>query len=282
MIDFSDTLILTDLDGTFFGKKSSLVPRNMEAIERFKAAGGFFTVATGRHFSNIFKPIPGIRELVNAPIVCCNGALLYDVKSSEIISERFIPYEYGKKVVDYIIGHYPTGAIRASTPGGFLVDSEALERSEMLKHDVSTSTPGYYHVVPYDEWNCLGWYKLVVREEAEKIDPMREELEKIGFEGIQFSRSGKTFFEVMSVGTDKACCIEPLRAYASSISGKKVKVYACGDYENDAGMLQAADCGVCPANAEDKVKAVADYCLCDHTEGLIADLIEMLEREKSV
>lgn len=282
MIDFSDTLILTDLDGTFFGKKSRLVPRNLEAIERFKAAGGFFTISTGRHFANIFKPIPDIKNLVNAPIVCCNGALLYDVRTEEILAEDYISYEFGKPVIDYLNERYPGAAVRASTPAGFYVDDDALEHSEMLQHDVSTCTPGYYHVVPYSEWGQIGWYKLVIREEADKIDAMREEMEAHGFEGIRFSRSGKTFFEIMPKGIDKATRIEPLRAYAAGISGKKIKVYCCGDYENDIEMLVAADGGVCPANAEEKVKKIADYCLCDNETGLIADLIEMLEKKENM
>jgi hypothetical protein len=41
-----------------------------------------------------------------------------------------------------------------------------------------------------------------------------------------------------------------------------------------------ADVSVCPTNALDSVKEVSDYCLCHHTEGLIADLIELIEEER--
>ena len=60
--------------------------------------------------------------------------------------------------------------------------------------------------------------------------------------------------------------------------GKPVRLFACGDYENDLTMLAAADVAVCPTNALDCVKAVADVCLCHHTEGLIANLIELIEK----
>ena len=32
MTDFSDILLITDLDGTFFGADGKLVPRNLEAL----------------------------------------------------------------------------------------------------------------------------------------------------------------------------------------------------------------------------------------------------------
>ena len=53
MTDFSDILLITDLDGTFFGAGGKLVPRNLEALARFRAGGGQFTIATGRLHLNI-------------------------------------------------------------------------------------------------------------------------------------------------------------------------------------------------------------------------------------
>ena len=85
--DFSDILIITDLDGTFFGKDSRLVPRNLEAVERFKAGGGFFTLATGRMHCNMMKDLPVAAELVNAPMSACNGALLCDIRAWKSGSE---------------------------------------------------------------------------------------------------------------------------------------------------------------------------------------------------
>ena len=47
----------------------------------------------------------------------------------------------------------------------------------------------------------------------------------------------------------------------------------------DLEMLRAADVAVCPENAIDSVKEICDLCLCDHKQGVIADLIEHIERE---
>ena len=69
-----------------------------------------------------------------------------------------------------------------------------------------------------------------------------------------------------------------LREYVEKNAGKPVRLFACGDYENDLTMLAAADVAVCPTNALDCVKAVADVCLCHHTEGLIANLVELIEK----
>ena len=47
MRDFSDFLIASDLDGTFLCEGQA-VARNLAALERFRAGGGIFTIATGR------------------------------------------------------------------------------------------------------------------------------------------------------------------------------------------------------------------------------------------
>ena len=42
MKKFENTVIVTDIDGTFIDARERLVERNMTAIEYFKANGGYF------------------------------------------------------------------------------------------------------------------------------------------------------------------------------------------------------------------------------------------------
>ena len=80
-------------------------------------------------------------------------------------------------------------------------------------------------------------------------------------------------FEIQAPGTDKAVHIPFLREYARKKNGKKVFLFAAGDYENDLDMLRSADIAACPANAIDIIKEAADVQLCDHNDGCIADLV---------
>ena len=43
-------------------------------------------------------------------------------------------------------------------------------------------------------------------------------------------------------------------------------------------MLRAADIAVCPANACEAAKAQADHILCNHNDGVIADIVEAIEK----
>jgi hydroxymethylpyrimidine pyrophosphatase-like HAD family hydrolase len=60
--------------------------------------------------------------------------------------------------------------------------------------------------------------------------------------------------------------------------GRSLKTIGVGDYENDLDLMDCADISVCPANAMPEVKQKADHIFCDHNQGVIADIIEALEK----
>jgi len=60
---------------------------------------------------------------------------------------------------------------------------------------------------------------------------------------------------------------------------KNMTLICVGDYDNDIEMLKLADMAVCPSNANDNVKAICDRCLCSNDEGVIGDLVDMLDRQ---
>ena len=85
MPDFSNFLIATDLDGTFLNKDVKVVPRNLEAIDYFRAHGGLFTVNTGRAHTTLLSSIPDAARVLNAPGALCNGAYLYNYQTKEFL-----------------------------------------------------------------------------------------------------------------------------------------------------------------------------------------------------
>ena len=71
--------------------------------------------------------------------------------------------------------------------------------------------------------------------------------------------------------------IEKLKQASTGVGNDRI-VIACGDQGNDLAMLKAADVAVAPENALDKVKSVADFVFCHCKNGLIADVIEAIEK----
>lgn len=271
MADFSRYLIVSDIDGTYIAPDGSLVQRNMDAIDRFKAAGGLFTISSGRISCTIHPNIPLIPETLNAPAMLSNGALLYDFHTGEYADETFVSKEDCCELLAFFAKHTPDAILQLSAREGMFFNGE----TERIRHYVAPSFPGTIFFEPTDKWPLSHAYKVVLRETPERLAELRPLLEERFGDRLAVTTSGKKMLEVQNRSCNKAIGIEKLRRAMTDTNGRIV--IACGDFENDLEMLEAADISVCPANACDKIKAIADYQLCSCEEGLIADIIEGLE-----
>jgi HAD superfamily hydrolase (TIGR01484 family) len=126
------------------------------------------------------------------------------------------------------------------------------------------------------DWTGENWFKMVVRDDPDKLDLLRSKIESTFADGrLELCKSEADFFEIQPSGCNKGRGIKYLRE-AYTQNGMTPKIYACGDYENDLTMLAAADVAICPSNAHESVKKIADMCLCSCDDGVIADLIDKL------
>ena len=276
MKKFENIVIVTDLDGTFLDDNADPVERNLRAVEYFKANGGYFTVATGRATDHARGAVPYIDKLVNCPAVTCNGACLYDFANAEMPFLSVIKYEDMLRLVSFIRERFPDSGIRASSPDYCFVceprDAENKYVSEELK-----KYPDKNLIAPIEEWRDVTVIKVVLRIDAELLDGAMEML-RAEFDGeFEFTQSWSTIIDIQPCGINKGSTI---RKYTRQRLGETAKIYACGDYFNDIEMLKEADVGVCPSNALPQIKSVCGLCLCSNNEGLIADLVEYIEKQQ--
>jgi HAD superfamily hydrolase (TIGR01484 family) len=280
MIDFSDTVIVTDLDGTYFGRGSETVPRNTEALRWFEERGGFFTVATGRIAPNLAHDLKETALLINAPVSACNGTCLYDIGRGLILAENPMDREEAWALIRFMDEHYPQIGVRISVPDGFLTSPENLRANPMISAEYSRLANAAGHLEPRSAWDGYTWYKLVYRDRAELLAEVRRDIIPLFGDRLTISNSGATFLEIQRGGISKASLLPEVRRYCQEKSGRPVRTVCCGDYENDREMLLAADLAVCPANADSSVREVADLIMCRHDEGLMADVVEHLAAQK--
>lgn len=275
-MDFSKYMIVTDLDGTFLGAKARMVPRNLEAVRRFKAGGGLFTIATGRLHLNIRSALGEPEELVNAPIICCNGAYLYDTTANVIRDVDFIPAEDARAILAFLRTYYPELTFRVSSDKEVRV--EALDTPAGA--DTKSFNPGTVTVhAPAEEWAMDDWVKIVVRGDGERFWCAKDHFQQVLGDRLTATRSGSRLWEVQKPVITKALGLEKLKKACNDMKDDRI-IIACGDQENDLAMLQAADIAVAPANAIDTVKAVSKQVFSHCDEGMIADVVEAIESGK--
>ena len=274
MTDFSDFLIASDLDGTFLWE-GRISARNLEALERFRAGGGIFTLATGRAHLNLRSAIGEPTQLINAPAICDNGVYLYDFKRKQSLCGDLIRESDAKDLLAFAKGSFPD--VRFSAVGISSIRTE--EDAGCVTRDLLTYDKDAICVTPADTWPTDDWYKFLFLDD----DPacLEKVCEKaLSHFGDRFTPtcSSNWILELQYPHVNKALGIQKLRKCLNG--AKKRTVIACGDYENDLAMLKAADVAVAPDNALDRVKAVADHVLCHCRLGLIADVIEAIEKRQ--
>ncbi len=270
---FDNIIIVSDIDFTFLAKDRSIPSRNLEAIKRFKEEGGRFTFGTGRSHLTLAHAFPNAAELLNAPAVVSNGCYLYDYSQNIMIGPKFLEKEYAIKVGNFILSTLPNTGLRILTANETIYSSV----NKYIEKEISLS---WYLNDPFyqepKDWTGENWFKMVVRDDPDKLDFLREKMDMIFTDGkLELCKSEADFFEIQPEGCNKGRGIKYLRETYTK-NGIVPKIYACGDYENDLTMLAAADVAVCPSNAHEAVKKIADMCLCSCDEGVIADLIDKL------
>ena len=248
MADFSDLLIITDLDGTFFDAEHKEHEGNCDAAERFIKSGGLFTIATGRPPAIIGDMLPRYKEICNIPMVTCNGSLFCDPADLSVTEEYPLDKEAAKKILSEVLALYPQTDHRIV----YLDDQEIYDSADFER-----------------EGNI---YKLLFFAEREKLDKIDGYVREKYSKDFWCTRSWETLFEVLDKTATKGNAVERIRR---KYPGRKI--IAMGDYENDKEMMLAADFAVCPENAQEEIKKICDRILCDNDRGTAAELINKLE-----
>ena len=275
MTDFSHFLIVTDLDGTFLDRKGETVPRNLDAVAHFCAHGGRFTVNTGRPHNTVLPTIPQIAALQNAPSVHCNGAYLHDFRTGEFFFEQTLPEKDAADLLAFALEFCADIPFRVMTRTQTRVFVPAgSDRPQIPGCDQQITV----FDLPVDRWPMGDWYKLVFIAEPARILQARRDFVAVFGTRFAMTTSSARSFEVQLATCSKAAGLTKLRRYSPDTAARTL--IACGDFENDIPMLQAADVAVCPANAMDEVKAICDLVLCDCDEGLIGDVVDAIAKGK--
>lgn len=272
---FDHILIVTDLDYTFLGEGGALVPRNLEALARFREQGGKFTIATGRNHVDAVYAIPNLAQIINAPAIVGNGTYLYDMQAGKVLEASPMDFETTYEAVCQLRRELPELALRVTTDNGVLTDY----LSPTLAKVAEKKGADYFTVVPLEEWKPGVWYKVACQDTPQGAQKMYQAFIRRYADLFESCFSEPGIFEWHAIGCGKGVYVDRLREYYRKQEGFTPTVYACGDYENDREMLGGADVAVCPSNAIDSIKEICDFCLCDHKQGVIADLIELLEKQ---
>lgn len=251
-------IIAFDLDGTFLYDDKSVPAENIRALQAAAEQGAIIVPASGRTYTAMppeITGLPGVRYFIGA-----NGAEVYDAKENKCIYTANIPLSRALEVYSYADG-YP-----------IYYDCYLGNRGYMTRYmydDIQSivDIPGILHIIktiriPVDNLpdylrergDDLQKVQFYVRTPEEKAHIMAEMREL--FPDLCVTSSLPMNIEINDRHASKG---QALTALCEHLGIDRSQSIAFGDGSNDTDMLVAAGIGVAMANAEDEVKAAADY-----------------------
>lgn len=262
-------LIALDLDGTTLRKGSILSEHTKNTLERAIRSGVHVVIATGRVFSALPEVVFDIEGLEY--IITSNGAHITRLKDMKRIYSDYPDGESMEEVRDILDAakEYP---IEVFTDGAAYIDRAVYEDVRDNGSDYMDAAYIVRTRTPVDDiYGFLSRHRDAIeninihfRNFEDKAD-FKKTLSRVS--GITVTSSMPHNLEIGGSATSKASAISAL---CSLLDIEERDVMAAGDSPNDEAMIKAAGIGVAMGNAEEEVKACADFITLPNSEDGVA------------
>lgn len=260
-------LIALDLDGTAIDSDRAVRPSTRAALDEARKRGIEVVLVTGRHH---VAAGPYQDELgLTSPAVCCNGTYLYDYGGRSVVAGNPLSKDQARRIV---------AAGRAAGLKLLVYSGDAMNFEEEddhlrgLKRWAATCPPRVRpelrQVGDFDrliEEEPIIWKVVVSHDRPEivraAVDGMRETMD------LAYEWSWVDRVDIARAGNSKG---KRLLEWAETRGVVASEIIAFGDHLNDISMLEPVGVGVAMGNAEDEVKAIADFVTANNDDDGIA------------
>ncbi|MBE6606171.1 MAG: hypothetical protein E7635_03945 [Ruminococcaceae bacterium] len=268
---FDNKLIVSDLDGTFFDSNELIPDCNIDAVNYFKENGGLFTFATSRNEHTIS---PEFAKFANAPLICCNGAYIYDFDNKRRHNEICIAPGPAMTIIKTVLESFPLISVSISADDKFYIigSPDYITKS---RYDIPTEM---YISASIDEIPTNDWYSIVFHGDSNQLDLVEKFINVSADSLYIICRSWPTMLEINNIRATKGnAAIELRHMCEAKLKCGSFTLYGIGDYGNDIDLLKKADFSACPSNALLPLREIADVTVCSNNDGAVAGLIEYID-----
>lgn len=263
-------ILFLDMDGTTLNDEKQISKENLDALRRVIEAGHEVVITTGRTDSSAryVRSRYGLDQIGCRYMIAYNGAVILDCDTGEKLYSRRLCMEYAGELIDaarradlYIHTYAEDKVLtergddnlavylkRTSMEAQIVPDlKQALKQEPYKLLAVNVQDPGRLHTFLKEQ-------SVWAKGKVDMYFSCREYLEMVA-EGVSKGAALLRFCELMGVPVQNAV--------------------AAGDEGNDLSMIQAAGVGCAVSNAQEEIKAAADYVTQrDNNHSAITEIIE--------
>lgn len=246
-------LLVLDVDGTLVNSKKELSAQTLTTLLKIQHAGIRIVLASGR------SPY-GLRHLVEklemkkwgGYILPYNGTQIVDAGSGEVLFEKridpaMLPYleKKAQKNGFAIFTYHQNQLITTDPENKHIQDEAALNGMEIV------AVENLSEAVDFSPSKCV-----LVSDNETALVALKDQWRKRLAGVLDVYRSESFFLEVVPEFVDKG---NTLGVLIEKLGISTEEVMAIGDGRRDFSMLQLAGLGIAMGNAQDSIKACADY-----------------------
>lgn len=263
MVNGKVKLVVCDIDDTLVHKQLHLSETVIDTIRKLRGQGIYFTFATGRmpYRVEVFAEEAGL----DIPFVANNGSILYS--GGEAVYRKLFQASILKDTLRRFMAEDPEFTVIFSYE-----DRECpIRRTPWIEARLHKYR-GYDEILgDTDEVWEQAVDKVYVLDDGRTglIGDVAAALESLT-SGISYFQYGEYSIEIVADGCTKASGVERLIEYMEM---EKDQVMAIGDHTNDIEVVSMVGLGIAVANADRKLKAVADYITCGAYEDGVIEAI---------
>lgn len=263
---FPFSLVATDLDGTFMRSDRSISDRSKRIVSRLTDLGVVFVMVTARP-PRVLKEIAD-RYNFSGLAICCNGAIIYNIATDEILQHNPVPHEEAVEIAHTLRSALPDVTFAWERGHNFgceprfaslhtFVTDQPMSQGELSSLEISPFT------------------KLIALDPNHQPDTLIEIARAHAGPNVSITHSGAPFIEISAKGVDKSTM---LRTLANELSIPLERTIAFGDMPNDLQMLNLAGHSVAPSNAHPTVlRQAKEITLSNDQDGVAAVLERLLQ-----
>ncbi len=263
-------LITSDIDETLVDDTKNVPVRNREAIARAQEMGIIVMLATGRGPYEL-RTIPDQAGVIHDDrfIICCNGAIILDAKTREIIKSYPLEYDYAVNVFKYAKENNLQAFIY-TLEKKYAINMDEFEKSAEYTNDTN---------VKQITGNNLEFLKdriilkaLIKNTDLDFLHSIEPDIAELCNYDVEIAYSSDMYMEINAQGVDKGRALTKVcQHYGIDMANTLV----IGDNYNDIAMLEVAGTSVAVANAHLQVKEVAHHVTkATNNEGAVGEAIE--------
>lgn len=267
-------LIAVDADGTLLGENHTISEENKMAIRQATENGVKIVLCSGRSYASLkhFAQEIGVNGEENY-IISFNGCVIHDLGNGEMLRNVKLPKKTAIEILNIVNKYEVEIVIYWDVHEVFL-----SKFSEYTQSYVETSKVKYSLITDYEGQLKDEIYKVLLLGENETLMNVQRDLAEIKDKNYNIFLTSPYLLEFTPIPATKGKALQFLCDYL----GIDIKdTIAIGDSYNDINMIESAGVGVAMQNADDAVKAYADYVTeKSNFESGVAEVINKYIKEK--